>query len=113
MQLCSSALKIPPWSRSEAEHEAVTDWLRSHSSRFFASLDNNPIVRDKYLRDIAENARLYSFKPGQVICLQNESFDNIFFLHKGVVKLHYMPLNKERRSCVTSSTVRYNSDTLR
>ena len=60
------------------------------------SLSTDPIKRDYFLSSIVKVARLFTATPGQLICIQNETCDNLFIVYSGSVDIHFNATGRVR-----------------
>ena len=93
---CSELERVAPKNRSAKDHIEVANWFRVHCSKFVYSLSNDPLRRDHFLHSISRQARLFIAEPGQLICIQNETCDNLFIVYSGSVDIHFNSTGRVR-----------------
>ncbi|GMH81331.1 hypothetical protein TrVE_jg8724 [Triparma verrucosa] len=94
---CLALETTVPWERTAAQHDEVSDWIRHHASKFFQSLSTDPAQRNHALSQLVQEARLYDLSRGDVLCVQNESSDNVFIVYSGAFDIFYNSALKSRK----------------
>ncbi|GMH78642.1 hypothetical protein TL16_g07882 [Triparma laevis f. inornata] len=94
---CQALESTVPWERTAAQHDEVSDWIRHHASKFFQSLSPSPSFRTHALKDLSSHARLYSLSRGDILCVQNESSDNVYIVYSGAFDIFFNSNSRVRR----------------